>query len=271
MTHVMSDLRYACRGLGKAPVFTTIAVLSIALGIGANTAIFALVDQVLLRVMPVKAPHEYWSCCRGVAPTAVAGARRSVRPFVPDVSRLRRAQHGVARSAASVWTCTSAPGGRTERIRGDLVSGTFFPVLGVRAACLAERSPGADDDRTPGAHPVAVLSYSLLEGPVSVSYLDLVGQKIVVNDQPMTVVGVAQEGFEGVDLGSVTRVFIPIAMKASPDDAAGGTLSDNRRSRWVHIFGRLKPGVTAEQAPRGPAACSSPTDAAERGEGSRSS
>jgi predicted permease len=243
MASLFADCRLALRGLRKAPVFTTIAVLSIALGIGANTAIFALVDQVLLRLLPVKSPHELVLLQgRGSHSGNWRGDGFVLSyPMYRDFAEHNQAFSGMfCRFGMDMHV---GAGGRTERVRGDLVSGTFFPVLGVGSA--AGRTLAPDDDRTPGAHPVAVLSHSYWKGRFAGDPA-IVGQKIVVNDQPMTIVGVAQEGFEGVDLGSVTRVFIPIAMKAQMTPQWNDL--DNRRSRWVHIFGRLKPAVTVEQA-----------------------
>ena len=243
MSSLLSDVRLALRGLRKVPVFTAVAVLSIALGIGANTAIFALVDQVLLRLLPVEAPGQLVLLQgRGSHTGSWRGDGFVLSyPMYRDLAANNQVFDGMFCRFGMNMHVGAAD--RTERVRGDLVSGTFFPVLGVGSA--AGRLIGPDDDRTPGAHPVAVLSHSYWEARFAADP-SVVGQKIVVNDQPMTVIGVARKGFEGVDVGAVTRVFIPIAMKGQMTPQWNDL--DNRRSRWVHIFGRLKPGVTAAQA-----------------------
>ena len=133
--------------------------------------------------------------------------------------------------------------GRSERVNGDIVSGNYFDVLGVRPAL--GRVFTDSDDRTPGAHPVAVLSYGFWQrrfgGDPAV--LD---RTIVVNGHPMTIVGVSAAGFNGIQVGSNSDVVVPMMMKAQMTPTWNDL--DNRRSRWVTIMGRLKPGVTAEAA-----------------------
>jgi predicted permease len=133
--------------------------------------------------------------------------------------------------------------GRTERVAGELVSGTYFPVLGVGAA--AGRTFTPDEDRTPGGHPVLMLSYPYWKSRFA-GDPGIIGKTMIVNGHNLTVVGVAQPGFEGVELGFRTQIFVPVMMKAQMmplnDDLK------NRRNRWVNAFGRLKPGVTPEKA-----------------------
>src|SRR5262249_39039864 len=133
--------------------------------------------------------------------------------------------------------------GQTERIPGELVSGTFFQVLGVGAAVGNVITP--EDDKTRGDGYVAVLSYAYWKTRFAANR-DIVGQRITINSVPFTIIGVSQEGFDGLDIGSTPAVRVPVMLKAQMtpnwDDM------DNRRSRWVNVFGRLKPGVTPEQA-----------------------
>ena len=133
--------------------------------------------------------------------------------------------------------------GQTERVSGELVSGTYFPVLGVGAALGRTFTP--EEDRIPNGHPVVMLSYAYWQNRFG-GKADVIGKNVSVNGHNMTVVGVAQQGFEGVELGYTPQVFVPVMMKAQMtpnwDDMK------ERRSRWVNVFGRLKPGVTLSQA-----------------------
>ena len=134
-------------------------------------------------------------------------------------------------------------GGQTDRVSGELVSGTYFPVLGVGAAVGRVITP--EDDRVRAGHAVAVLSYEYWRTRFGADP-SVVGKTIVVNNYPLTIIGVSQAGFDGVDIGYAPSVRLPMMMKAQMtpqwDDL------DNRRSRWANVFGRLKPGVTPEQA-----------------------
>ena len=265
MPHLPGDLRYACRGLIRAPLFTLVAVVSIALGIGANTAIFTLVDQVLLRQLAVREPEQlvlftqvgpHFGNNRGGNTTSFpmyedfreAFVDRSLAPVLPRVSLpydgLPAANplfSGMfARYAMSL---NVGYGGRTERVSGELVSGTYFPVLGVGAAVGRVITP--EDDRLRAGHPVAVLSYEYWRTHFG-SDASVLGKTIVVNNYPLTIIGVSQAGFDGVDIGYAPAVRVPMAMKAQMtpqwDDL------DNRRSRWANVFGRMKPAITREQA-----------------------
>ncbi len=134
--------------------------------------------------------------------------------------------------------------GKTERISGELVSGTYFPVLGVGAAL--GRVFAADDDKSPGGHPYAVLSYGYWQSRFA-GDRSVIGKKLLVNGYPITIVGVSQEGFDGTDPGHSTQIRIPVMMKAEMDQLGFYTLK-GRPGRWVNVFGRLKPGVTEQEA-----------------------
>ncbi len=246
MAHLWQDLRFALRTLKKSPVFVVVAVLSLALGIGANTAIFSLVDQVLLRLLPVKDPQQlvlFWG--RGSHYGSNNGRYRLSYPMYVDFRDNNQvfsgmfAQHGTTLSVA----CD----GKTELVDGEMVSGTYFPVLGVHAAIGRVFSP--DDDKTPGGEPYAVLSHrywiSRFAGSPSV-----IGKKLIVNGYPFTVVGVSQAGFDGTDPASSPQIRVPIMMnkEMNPVGASFNYNFESRRGRWVSVFGRLKPGVTLEQA-----------------------
>jgi putative ABC transport system permease protein len=265
MGHITRDLRYAFRGLSRSPLFTSVALLSIALGIGANTAIFTLVDEVLLRRLPVKDPQQLvlFNGARNHYGNNSGGNMLSY-PMYEDFSE-QFVDRGTAMarprvtppiaggaSAAPVFTGMFArrtvamnvgANGQTERVPGELVSGTYFQVLGVGAAIGRVITP--DDDKERGGSPVAVLSHDYWRNRFGADP-QIVGKTITVSNHTLTIIGVSQAGFDGVDIGYVPSVRVPLMMKAQMtpnwDDV------DNRRSRWVNVFGRLKPGVTLEQA-----------------------
>jgi hypothetical protein len=134
-------------------------------------------------------------------------------------------------------------GGQTERVSSELVSGTYFAVLGVGAALGRTITPA--DDKVPGGHPLVVLSNSYWKTRFA-SDPAIVGKTVVVNGNNLTVIGVAQQGFDGVELGYTTQLFVPVMMKAQITPLWDAM--KDRRFRWVNAFGRLKPGVTMTQA-----------------------
>ncbi len=242
MGNLWSDARYAIRTFGKAPVFTVVAVLSLALGIGVNTAIFTLLDQALLRLLPVKEPQRLvLLSMKGMHYGSNWGGNALSYPMYADFRRNN--QVFIEMFCRFPYHFSLSFGGQTERVAGELVSGTYFPTLGVGAAVGRTLTP--EDDQTPGGHPVAMLSYAYWKSRFGRD-ADIVGKTVIVNGHNMTVVGVAQKGFDGVELGIRTQVFVPVMMKAQMTPLWDG-LKD-RRWRWVNAFGRLKPNVTMEQA-----------------------
>src|SRR5579864_5395403 len=242
MGNLAQDLRYALRSFKRSPVFVFVAVLSLALGIGANTAIFTLVDQLLLRLLPVKDPKQLvmlWG--RGPHYGSNNGRYKISYPMYEDFRDHNEVFSGMFcrwRTSLSV-----SAEGKTERVAGELVSGSYFPVLGVGAALGRVITP--DDDRVPGGHPLVMLSYSYWKSRFAADRT-IIGKTIVVNGHNMTVIGVAQPGFDGVELGFVTQVFVPVMMKAQMTPLWDGM--KDRRWRWVNAFGRLKPGITTQRA-----------------------
>jgi predicted permease len=241
--HILNDIRYAFRTFRKSPVFVAVAVLSLALGIGANTAIFTLIDQVLLRLLPVKDPQQLvllWG--RGSHYGSNNGPNKLSYPMYEDFRDKNQVFSGMFCRNGMDFSLNFE--GKTERISGELVSGTYFPVLGVGAALGRVFNPR--DDQNPGGEPYAVLSYrywmSRFAGDPKV-----IGKKLVLNGYPFTVVGVSQAGFDGTDPTLSPQVRIPVVMKLEIDQLAFYDLK-NRRGRWVNVYGRLKPGVTMEQA-----------------------
>ena len=244
MTSLLADARLALRSWRHSPGFTAIAMLSIALGIGANAAIFTLVDQVLLRVLPVRAPHEL------VQVTFKGGPRHGNN--WGDASELSYPMYTEIRDNNEVFSGLFArfgapfhigATGRTERVAGEIVSGTYFATLGVGAAI--GRTLTADDDRLPGGHPLAVLSHAFWTSRFGADPA-VINTAITINGHPYTIIGVAQRGFDGVELGRQTQMFVPMMMKGQV--TPGWNALDQRLWRWVRVFGRLKPGVSAEQA-----------------------
>jgi predicted permease len=237
------DLRYALRMLGKNPAFTVVALLSIGLGVGANSAIFSLVDQALLRQLPVREPDRLvllsWN---GTFVGKGWGSGNLLsHPMFKDLKADNQVFDGVfCRHPTSVYlSVDNAP----EPAGAEIVAGTYFDVLGVRPAL--GRLLDESDDLQPGAHPVVVLSFDYWKNRLA-ERPDIVGHKVLVNNNPMTVVGVAAAGFRGIDWGEVPSLWIPTMMKkqATPDF----DWLDDRRGKWLHVFGRLKPGVSARQA-----------------------
>src|SRR6185312_4393431 len=243
MARILSDVQFALRNLRRSPMFTAVAVGSLALGIGANTAIFTLVDQLLLRLLPVKDPQQLVLIySTGPHMGNNRGSRASSYPMYEDFQR--RAQ-----AFSSVFCRYSTPlsasfEGHTERVEGELVSGNYFETLGVRPAIGRVFSPG-QDDRTYKGHPSVVLSYAYWKTRFNGDPAVL-GRKIIINDYPMTIVGVSAEGFNGLDPATSAQIRVPIQMK--PLMTPGWDEIGNRRSQWIQTFARMKPGYTLQSA-----------------------
>jgi predicted permease len=243
MSNPWIDVRYAFRSLRKSPMFTAVAILSLALGIGANTAIFTLLDQILLRLLPVKNAQEL------VLLTMVGrhygsnwGGNAISYPMYRDFQDHNQVFSGMFCRFPLPASLTFD--GRTERVNAELVSGTYFPVLGVHAVLGRTFTP--DDDRTQSGHPLVVLSYDFWKTRFA-GDPQIIGKKVIVDSNNMTVLGVAEPGFDGVELGEAAKIFIPVMMQPDLMPLNKGFLQD-RRTRWVNSFGRLKPGVSAVQA-----------------------
>jgi predicted permease len=236
------DLRFALRTFRKAPVFAAVAIVSLAFGIGANTAVFTLSDQILLRLMPVENPRELVQLGgRGNHYGSNRGGNALSYPMYVDFRGRSDVFSGVLCRYGLPMSLSFD--GYTERVSGELVSGNYFQVLGTRAAVGRVFTP--DDDRTPDGHPVAVLSHAFWKSRFAADR-DVVGKTLVVNGHNLTVVGVSQEGFLGVEQGFATQVFVPVMMKAQMTPLWNDL--ENRRSRWVNVIGRLQPGMTIEKA-----------------------
>ena len=243
----MSNLKFAFRMLAKTPFVTLVAILSLALGIGANSAIFSLFEQLILRPLPVSEPDRLVNLAApgpkpGSQSCNTAGGCDEVfsYPMFRDLERVQTIFTGLA--AHRVFGANLAYKGQTRNTDGMLVSGSYFPVLGLQPAL--GRLLGPDDDRTIGGHFVAVLSHRAWRVHFEASP-DVLGQTLIINGQPMTIVGVAPEKFDGTTLGPLPDVFVPITMRGLMSPGFNGF--ENRRSYWAYLFARLKPGVSIEQ------------------------
>ena len=228
------DLRYGLRMLLKHPGFTTIAVLTLALGIGANTAIFTLLDKVLIRQLPVEQPHQLVTFVEDAdgAPGIFS------YPLYADLRDRNDVMSGVV--AYEQRTFSLSNGNETERVVGQIVSGNYFTVLGVRPALGRFFLP--EEDRTPGAHPVIVISQGLWWRRFGADPA-VIGKTLSLNAYRYTVVGVAPSEFTGTTRGTVNDIYAPIMMYAQ----AGGACSlDNRNCGWLSLIGRLKPNVSRQ-------------------------
>lgn len=244
----MTNLRFALRTLFKTPFLTTVAVLSLAFGIGANTAIFSLFNQMLVRPLPVQAPDQLVNLSNpgpkpGSQSCNQAGDCDEVfsYPMFRDLERDSKVFSGLA--AHRLFSTNLSYQGQTLNGEGLLVSGSYFPTLGLVPALGRLLDPG--DDSAIGQSPVVVLShdYWLTRFGADASVLN---KTIIVNGQSMTIVGVGPAGFTGTTMGSQPEVYTPITMRGLMQ--AGFTGFDNRRSYWAYVFGRLAPGETLEGA-----------------------
>jgi len=243
---LIKDVAYTIRSLRRAPLFTATAVLSLTLGIGANTAIFSLIDQVLLRALPVHEPERLVlvkspGYRNGLVWSDESGGASFSYPMYKDLRDAGGPLSGlVARFGSGV---SIAFNGQTERGQGELVSGNYFDVLGVRPAIGRSLTPA--DDTTPGTSSVVVLSHDFWLNKLG-GRTDVLNQQIFVNGRSMTVVGVTPPGFFGVQLGFNPDVFVSITLKAQMTPNWDGL--NSRKDYWLTMFGRLKPGVTMAQA-----------------------
>jgi predicted permease len=237
------DFGYALRTLRRSRGFAVVAALTLALGIGANTAIFTLLDQVLLRLLPVKNPQQLvLLTTRGKHYGNNWGGNAISYPMYRDFQDHNEVFSGMLCRFPQPVSMTY--GGQAERTLGELVSGTYFSVLGV--GTVLGRAIGPEDDRVPDGHPVVVLSYDYWKRRFG-GDPQIVGKTLLVNNYQMSVIGVAEAGFDGVELGASSKIFIPVMMEKEIIIGPMKFLTD-RRSRWVNAFGRLKPGVTEEKA-----------------------
>ena len=227
------DLRFAARTLSKTPAFTVIAALSIALGIGANTAIFSLIDAVMWRMLPVKDPAGLW----------VAGEGMTFEQY-----RALRDGQAVADIAAysAVRLNVSVDGSFEPTLDGQLVSGSYFSLLGVSP--VIGRTISAEDDRLPNGHPVATISYGYWKRRFGLAP-SVLGRSISISGTPFTIIGVTPPEFFGVEVGMAPDIFVPVMMQPTAMPAFENLLVNPIIYReWLVTLARLKPGVHPQQA-----------------------
>ena len=249
MHTLLQDVRYGLRMLGKNPGFTLIAILTLALGIGANTAIFSLLNQVLLRRLPVRNPSELVILKspgpkRGHVWSDGDDSEIFSYPLYKGLAKNTAVFNGVI--ARFPFSASVASHGQTERGSGELVTGNYFDVLGVRPILGRVLSP-ADDD-VQGAHPVVVLNHSYWMRHFGRD-AGALNQAILVNNTEMTIVGVAQAGFSGIQVGQTPDIFVPMTMKGQMTPIRNGL--DEWNDSFLAVLARRKPGVSMEQAQAG--------------------
>ena len=239
MHSLMTDIRYGFRNFLKRPGFTAIAVVTLALGIGANTAIFSLVNTVLLRPLPVPHPEQLIE----VYGTLHNGADYTIQSYLNYKDYRDRNDVFSGLIAYRFAPMSVSHDGRNERVWGYLVSGNYFEVLGVRP--FLGRYFASEEDKTPGSHPVAIVSYGCWQKRFA-SDRGIVGQALRLNGHVFTVIGVAPKGFSGTEVAYAPELFVPMMM--AHEIEPGSNWLESRDDDNLFVVGRLKPGVTSTQA-----------------------
>jgi predicted permease len=239
MTSFWQDVRYSLRMIAKAPGFALIAILTLALGIGANTTIFSWINSTLLNPIPgLASPSEVVSLSLG---------RGSDNPFpftYPDYEAMRNGQQSFMGITAGNVTPMSLTGkGKPERVWGMVTSANYFDLLGVRP--ILGRGFLPTEDEKPGGAPVAVISYRMWQTHFGANP-GVVGQTLEINQHPYTIVGVTPAVFQGSQTGLRSEIWIPIMMEGQL--VPQGDLIHDHHYFWLFVLGRLKPGVKPEQA-----------------------
>jgi putative ABC transport system permease protein len=249
MQTLMQDLRFSLRQIRRSPGFMVTAVLTLALGVGANTAIFSLLDQALLRSLPVYKPRQLvvlsatGTAWEGHSSNFGAGAEESFSyPMYRDLRDKETAFDGLI--ATSPTRIGIARNGTSNLVNAEVVSGNYFSVLGVPAA--QGRLLTSTDDTVPGSNTVAVLSFNYWKTQLGAD-ASVVGQTFSINGQPFQIIGVSAPAFRSAVWGQVPDVFVPMSMLDQVRPGQGQRLQ-NHKDRWLNIVGRLKDGETPEHA-----------------------
>jgi predicted permease len=238
MENLLQDLRYAVRFLSKHPGFTTVVIISLALAIGANTAIFSLVNAALLRPLPVEQPEQL----RRIFMSYKSGLRYgafSHRDYLYYRDE-NKVFSGLAAHRLAVFGLSH--GAETETVQGMIVSGNYFSVLGIRP--IVGRNFLPEEDIVPDSRPVAIISHDMWSRRFN-SDPNISGKSLIINGHNFSVVGVAPKGFTGTELGYAPEVYMPTMMQSV---ARPGSHLDDPNSRWLYPIGRLKPEVSEQQA-----------------------
>jgi predicted permease len=239
MSSFWQDVRYSLRMIAKAPGYAAIAILTLALGIGANTTIFSWINSTLLNPIPgLASPNEV---------VALSLGRGTDNPFpftYPDFESMRDGQQSfVGITAANIAPMSLTGKGKPERVWGMVASANYFDLLGVRP--ILGRGFLPEEDNKPGGAPVAVISYRLWQTHFGANP-DVVGQTLEINQHPYTIVGVTPAVFQGSQTGLRSEIWIPIMMEEQL--MPQGDLIHDHHYFWLTALGRLKPGVRPEQA-----------------------
>src|SRR5438270_4354083 len=233
------DARFAIRMLRKSPAFTAVAVLSLTLGIGANTAIFSVINAVILRSLPVKHPEQ-------LVAFHYADFRNSERTSFPYPFYRELRNHNDLFSGILCQTGMNpslAVNGNAERVTGEMVSADYFDVLGLRP--YAGRLFRPDDETAAGANRVVVLSYNFWRRRFA-GDLSVIGKAVDLNTTPMTVIGVAPPEFGSLNTGFDPDVRVPVTMQ--PQMYLSNSMVNSTGDWWLRVVGRLKPGITSQRA-----------------------
>lgn len=238
METLLQDIRFGFRRLLKSPAFSVVAILSLALGIGANTAIFSLVNMVLFRPLPVTNPEQV------VSVAALTGDGDMFAHSYPNYKDFRDRNDVLSGLLAYRFSPMSlSRNGNNEKVWGYLVSGNYFDVLGVKPAVGRTFSP--EEDNTRLSHPVAVISHSLWQTRFG-GNAAVVDSDVLINGKQFKVIGVAPAGFKGTEVIYTPEVFVPFAMQKWIEPEAD--YLDRRGTQNIFCVGRLKPGVSGKQA-----------------------
>jgi predicted permease len=233
---LLHDVRHSLKLLVRSPGFTVAAVLSLALGIGANTAIFTVVDRILLKSLQVSDPHE-------LVFVTDQRARQEPSPRFSYPFYVVLKDNAVLKGTAARYSMfmNATMDGQVARIRGELVSGNYFRVIG--AGTQIGRPLAPEDDQAPGSHPVAVISEGFWHRTFGADR-SVVGRSIQINNYTFTIIGVAAARFTGTDVGLPTDIWIPMMMQGQ----VGRELLEDAETYWLEIIGRLPAGVSRERA-----------------------
>jgi len=240
MSDLIQDLRFGVRQLWRAPGITAAALLCIGLGVGANSATFSFAHAIFLRASPAREPDRLIRIFGGWADGLRYGSFS--RPDYLDLQDQNEVLEGLVAFAIAPFHLHA--GDRPERIWGQTVSGNYFSALGIPPALGRGFRP--EDDSAPGARPVAVIGWDLWQRRFG-SNPGVIGQSVRLNGRSLTIIGVAPQGFQGMDVGIAADLWVPMAM--NDDLFPGRPRLPERGQRWIGgIIGRLKPGVTLPQA-----------------------